>query len=143
MLKTANAIFQLLEPVQSHMCALPAIRAFSFFFFKVVWDGTHPVQVLEFQFACKFFESSYPARDVMIVPENRVVMAPRDWEELMNSTIIHSHSHLCPKSSHCHQRHLHTLISHSSSYVSFLFFFLSFFFLCFFFSVFLLFFLLS
>ena len=25
----------------------------------------------------------------MIVPVNRVVMAPRDLEELMNSTIIH------------------------------------------------------
>ena len=32
----------------------------------------------------------------MIVPENRLAMAPRDWEESMNSTIIHSL--LCPKS---------------------------------------------
>ena len=29
-----------------------------------------------------------------------------------------SHSHLCPKSSHGHQRHLHTSISHSSSLVA-------------------------
>ena len=38
----------------------------------------HPVKVLEFQFAGKCFQSSYPARGVMIVPENRVAMAPRD-----------------------------------------------------------------
>ena len=29
--ETTNATFQLLEPVQSRMCALPAIRTFSFF----------------------------------------------------------------------------------------------------------------
>ena len=44
---------------------------------------------VEFQFADTCFQSSYPARGVMIVPVNRVAMAPRDQEELMNSTIIH------------------------------------------------------
>ena len=74
---------------------------------------------VEFQCADKRFQSSYLAGGVMIVPVNRVAMAPRDLEELMNSTIIHrfheSDSHLCPKSSHGHQRHLHTSISYSSS----------------------------
>ena len=40
--KAANATFQLLEPVLSHMCVLPAIRAFSFFFLGVVWNGRKP-----------------------------------------------------------------------------------------------------
>ena len=58
----------------------------------------------------------------MIVPENRVAMAPRDQEESMNSTILHRFlDHpwpLVPKISHCHQRHLHTSISYSSSLVA-------------------------
>ena len=61
-------------------------------------------------------------RTLVIVPENRVAMAPRDWEESMNSTIIHSfHVHsepLVPKISQCHQRHLHTSSPYSSSLVA-------------------------
>ena len=42
LVKRPTPLFQLLEPVQYHMCALPAIRAFSFFFLEVVWDGRKP-----------------------------------------------------------------------------------------------------
>ena len=43
LVKRPTPLFQLLEPVQSHVCVLPAIRAFSFFFLEVVWDGRKPV----------------------------------------------------------------------------------------------------
>ena len=34
-----ESLFQLLQPVQSHLCVLHAIRVFSFFFFEVVLNG--------------------------------------------------------------------------------------------------------
>ena len=42
LVKRPTLLFQLNKPVQSHMCVLPAIRVFSFFFLEVVWNGRKP-----------------------------------------------------------------------------------------------------